>query len=100
MNSATKKEIQWWIDNIEVANCKIDKGSPVSVITTDASSLGGWGGVLSQSITAGGRRTNEEKVLYTNNINALKLLAVYFSLPSFKKDIIDKHIKILSKNQT
>ena len=99
INQESKVELHWWKDNIDTANNKINRKSPEILITSDAS-LSGWGAVLDQTINAGGRWNETEKIKFGENINALELLAVFLALQSFEKHVVHKHVKVLSDNMT
>jgi tRNA A-37 threonylcarbamoyl transferase component Bud32 len=59
-------------------------------------SITGWGGVMNNISTGGDWQPNEA----THHINYLELLAAYFVLKSFLKDVLGKHIKMIVKNTT
>ena len=71
----------------------ISHGNPDIVITTDAS-LTGWGAVYENQSTGGLWSVGEK----TNNINALELLAVFFGLKCYAKNVTNIHIRIMTDN--
>ena len=88
-----KKELQWWVNNIETAFKKLVQDVPSHQITTDASLLG-WGAECS-GVSSGGTWTEVEA---TNHINFLEMLAVFFGLQTFAKDKKNTHIRIRCDN--
>lgn len=93
MTSAMYLELDWWIENVQVAIRKITHGSPNKVITTDASNTG-WGSRC-DGVKIGGRWLSEEMNFH---INYLELLAIFYALKSFCKMDSDIHVQILSDN--
>lgn len=87
------KEIDWWIENLPSAQRKISHGIPEIVITTDASGSG-WG-ARCDGVCINGRWTSFESV---HHINYLELLAVFYALKSFCKNMSNKHIQIRTDN--
>jgi len=87
-----KSELLWWKENHSNENwiCppKID-----FEMYCDASNFA-WGAVFYNEST-GGAWSDSEKSLH---INMQELLAIYYSLRSFSKYIIGKHIKVFSDN--
>lgn len=88
-----KKELQWWVNNIETAFKKLVQDVTSHQITTDASLLG-WGAECS-GVSSGGTWTEIEA---TNHINFLEMLAVFFGLQTFAKDKKNTHIRIRCDN--
>ena len=90
-----KSEVQWWLRNIRnsfrsLLNIPVDYE-----IFTDASNEG-WG-ATDKVFSIGGPWDKTEKNMH---INALELLSVKFSLLSFTKLKMYKHIRINSDNTT
>ena len=65
------------------------------IISSDAS-LTGWGGAMNDISTGGSWQPSEAK----HHINYLELLAAYFVLKSFLKDVKGTHIKMMIDNTT
>ena len=84
------REIEWWIQNLTMAHNVISHGSPSLVITSDASNSG-WGAVCYREKTSG-HCTESEKSHY--HINCLKLMASFYALKSFAKDLKNTHIQL------
>lgn len=70
--------------------------SPSISLSTDASNSG-WGGYLSSGLTVAGSWSKEESIYH---INFLELLAIKFCILSFKNQLKDRSIRILSDNIT
>jgi hypothetical protein len=64
-------------------------------ICSDAS-ITGWGGDMNNISNGGDWQPNEA----IHHINYLELLAAYFVLKSFLKDVLGKHIKMIIHNTT
>ena len=71
-----KRELQWWIDNVETATSPISRDPPQTFVQSDASLIG-WGAVC-DNVTTGGRWTVEESQLH---INVLEFKGVKYSYP-------------------
>lgn len=95
VNWRMKKELHWWIHNVNTQCRVIDHGNPQAVVQTDAS-LAGWGFVF-QDKKVGGRWNESEKV---EHINVLELKAIHFAITSLKDEICGKHVKILTDSST
>ncbi|KAK7474676.1 hypothetical protein BaRGS_00034100 [Batillaria attramentaria] len=91
LTEAAIKEVKWWLENLGGAFMPIGREI---VLTTDASTSGGWGAVCN-SVCTRGRWSQEEK---GKHINILELKAVEFGLKSFESEITGKHVKVLSDN--
>lgn len=87
ITTSMKNELHWWINNIQNQYRIIDHGSPDLIITTDASSEG-WGSVCND-MKIGGRWSDFERDFH---INYLELLAVFYALKSFCKEVNSKYI--------
>ena len=87
ISEMAKREIQWWIDNIEDSFAYIKATPDIDYkIHTDASTLG-WGACDNSEIS-NGRWSEEEQEMH---INCLELLAIKFALMSFVP--LHPHIK-------
>lgn len=93
----SRKDIVWWLENIDNMNGKSIKLKPVDVwIESDASNEG-WGAHLN-GCYAGGRWSCQES---TFHINYLELLAMFLALKSFfANGASNLHIGIKSDNQS
>ena len=88
------REIEWWIQNLPMARNVISHGSPSLVITSDANNSG-WGAVCNREKTCG-HWTESEKSHY--HINCLELMASFYALKSFAKDLKNTHIQLRLDN--
>ena len=95
LSPAAKTDLQWWLDNVETAYNAVSHGNPDTIVTTDASKLG-WGAVHGQQKTGGVWSPSER----TNHINYLELLAVFFGLRVYCKEMADCHVQIKTDNRT
>ena len=87
------QDLDWWIENVPTAFRKISHGSPIKVITTDASNSG-WGSRCDGE-KIGGRWSYDEMEYH---INYLELLAIFYALRSFCKNDRNIHVQILTDN--
>ena len=95
LSPESKKEISWWLENIDDSFKPIRIPGPQHVLTTDSSKLG-WGADFKNQQT-GGRWS----ILETEkHINILELQAVLFGLKAFCKDLSNTHIRIRVDNTT
>ena len=90
-----RRDIHWWINNIDKSYSDISKNNSRFVMTTDACQTG-WGAVCPWARTSG--LFSEEETDF--HINVLELKAIYFGLKSLCGDLRDTHIKVLSDNTT
>jgi len=90
--------IEWWIINVESSGRSIGSTEHDVVMFCDAS-LQGYGCVLN-GVSTGSRWSNDESVMYGNNINALELLAILQSLKSFSDRLRLKTVLVRSDNTT
>ena len=95
VTSDMKEDLEWWIINVFDQFRIMSHGTPEITIETDASLLG-WGAVIGQN-KIGGRWTGLEQ---QNHINYLEMIAIWFALKSFKDEVPNRHVKILSDNTT
>jgi hypothetical protein len=94
INCSMKSDLVWWIENLPSSFRKISQNAPDTFITTDASSTG-WGSVCSNT-RIGGRWTSEEA---KQHINYLELLAIFYAIKSFCKDVSNgSHIQVMTDN--
>ena len=94
LNEAAKRDVQWWLKNIDSADNDIYHENPSLSLTTDASKSG-WGATLN-SLRTGGTLSYEESL---EHINVLDLIAVLFGLQSLIKQS-KIHVKVLCDNTT
>ena len=89
-------DLEWWI------NCSNKDPQPIlplipsSVLKCDSSLLG-WGSILDDTTSTGGRWSSSESV---NHINYLELKAILMGLQSLCGEMNSTSIKVLSDNQT
>lgn len=95
LSDASVTQLRWWLEHLPTTFGFIQAPVVDCTISSDAS-LTGWGGVMGNVSTGGHWQPIEAK----HHINYLELLAAYFALKSFTKDITGKHIKILIDNTT
>ena len=98
LTSSSKRDLHWWVQNVElVSNC-VDNPTPEIIIETDASSTG-WGACIrgDYSKQTGGKWSKDEA---KEHINYLELLAAWFGIQCFAKGRTSFCIKILTDNTT
>ncbi|XP_006820442.1 uncharacterized protein LOC102805810 [Saccoglossus kowalevskii] len=90
------ESLPWWgnLKNL-TAGIPMDKAKPTVTLVTNAS-MTGWGGHCMDGIAHG--QWNEKQRKF--HINRLEMLAVQFSLQSFKKAVKNRAVLIRSDNQT
>ena len=98
LSADSKKELQWWIDNVRHKNGKRIRPRNVNIIcATDASFLG-WGAYdVNNGKCANGRWTEEELKF---SINYLELLAVYYALQSLFISVSNLHLHFQCDNMS
>jgi hypothetical protein len=95
LSASAVTELQWWVHNLPTSFSLIQLPAIDHAICSDVS-ITGWGRVMNNISTGGHWQPNEA----THHINYLELLATYFVLKSFLKDVLGKHIKMIMKNST
>ena len=95
LSTAARKELQWWVDNIDTAFKPVSPGKPKVTITTDASPIG-WG-VECGGVSTGGHWSTSEG---DQHIKPLELLAIGLGLKTFAKQLRNTHIRIRTDNTT
>ena len=95
LNHKTKKELHWWIANLPNLSALIVRPNPELSISFDACSYG-WGCVLN-GMEAKGHFSPLEQMF---SINTKELLPILYGLCSFKNDINNSHLLLLSDNTT
>ena len=89
-----KDDLKWWKDNNQMENW-IHPPIIDTELFCDASDFA-WGSVFEIKPTGGAWPKTEKKY----NINEKELLAIFFTLKSFKFDLQGKHIKTFSDSTT
>lgn len=95
LNNESKQDLLWWTRNILKSVNPIRKNNFHTVIYTDASSTG-WGASCGPE-TASGRWKVEESKLH---INSLELMAAFFGLKCFSKELSNCEILLRIDNIT
>ncbi|XP_071943241.1 uncharacterized protein [Antedon mediterranea] len=85
LSSSAIEDLQWWLINLPQCFNVIGHLATDLTIYTDAS-LSGWGAAMGEAATGGHWTVNERKY----HINYLELLAAYFGLTSFSKQVLGK----------
>ena len=94
LSAASRKELLWWINNVENKNGKPIRPKKPSVLLQTDASLSGWGAHNNNtSVSIGGRWSFLEA---DNHINFLELLAIFYALRSFCSELRSVHISIQS----
>ena len=94
LDERAKGLITWWTTNIHYCVRSLHTSSPDLVITTDAS-MSGWGACAGDSVV-GGHWADYEK----EHINILELKAVLLGLKTLFPNVVRKHVRIQSDNNT
>ena len=89
------EDLKWWIFNINSTLNWIHPPAISEQLTTDASDFA-WGGVTHDN-AIGGSWDYEERSLH---INVKEMLAILFSLKSFKEKFEKQHVNVLCDNTT
>ncbi|XP_071943196.1 uncharacterized protein [Antedon mediterranea] len=95
LSSSAIEDLQWWLINLPQCFNVIGHLAIDLTIYTDAS-LSGWGAAMGEAATGGHWTVNERKY----HINYLELLAAYFGLTSFSKQVLGKQVKLMIDNTT
>ena len=88
-------ELQWWLENATGLKRTICHGNPSVIIQSDASKLG-WGAVCGERKTGGQWTPTEAQ----SHINILELLAAFFALKCFCKNMQNIHVQLQIDNTT
>jgi len=89
LSESSRNDLQWWIKSAESLHNPISVPQPEITLYTDATKEG-WGGILNDT-KIGVHWTPLES---TNHINYLEMLAVFFALKAFQKQLSGKHVLI------
>ena len=95
LSAAARKELQWWVENIDTAFKPVSPGKPKVTITTDASPIG-WGAECGGVSTGGHWLASEGD----QHISPLELLAIGLGLKTFAKQLRNTHIRTRTDNTT
>ena len=87
LSESSRNDLQWWIKSAESLDNPVSVPQPEITLYTDASKEG-WEGILNDT-TIGGHWTPLES---RNHINYLEMLAVFFALKAFQKQLSGKHL--------
>lgn len=93
--TSLQSDFKWWLNNLPLSFNNIKVDTFVIEIFTDASSTG-WGAVCGDSFTDGVWSSAERN----HHINYLELLAAYFGLINFTKDLRDVNVLCRIDNTT
>ena len=91
------KTLQWWLKTVNNNKPHVFRPAPFSAFLATDSSDFGWGCCLNSSRTAGFRFSHQDAA---HPINSKELLAVYYSLKTFKTDLFGCHILLKSDSMT
>ena len=97
ISDLAKKDLQWWLENVDHDPCPIIPTEPSVTLKCD-SSLEGWGSVIDNSPTTANARWSPQERTY--HINYLEIKVVLFGLKSLCSKLKHCGIKVLSDNQT
>lgn len=90
------KEVNWWVNQVEVWNRKsLINPNPAVIIQSDASKKG-WGAVCEKMCIGGIWLSGESQ----NHINVLELLAVTYAVKAFLKEKSDLQVLVQTDNKT
>ena len=96
LSTESKKDLQWWIDNVQKKNGKRIRPKNVDIFCRSDASFLGWGAYeLSSEQVANGRWTEDELQF---SINYLELLAIFYALQSLFVSMSDVHIHFQCDN--
>ena len=88
-STQARSELQWWVDNVEVAYQTLAREAPKEKIFTDAS-LSGWGAEFQGTSTGGQWTVTESK----NHINYWEMLAIFLGLRTYASKKANIHIRM------
>lgn len=99
VSDAGRSDIIWWMNNVQNSLNYITRSNAQVFLESDASKKG-WG--ASNRVTHIGGRWNqtEAELAQCNSINYLELLAAFYALKSFCKDLSNVTVLIRSDNTT
>ena len=96
LNAMVKKELEWWIKNLELSNGQAIIHPPSQILKQADASKKDWGAVC-QGIKTGWLWSKKEQEYH---INLLELLAIKLALLTFSKMIHFKSVHVQVDNQT
>ena len=82
MNSPSREDLVWWIENTDRFPSPVSRNPPFMVITSDASNIG-WDGPCGNRSTGG--MWKEEEISF--HIKCLELKAALFTLKALCKGV-------------
>lgn len=98
LSDNARRELDWWIDNVENSSFPVETSKPEVTLITDASGTG-WGAVCEGVRTHGFWNPDERKLITKfRNISALELLGIFYGLKSFQHILSSKHVRVLTDN--
>ncbi|XP_043482415.1 uncharacterized protein LOC122511321 [Leptopilina heterotoma] len=95
LSKSLQPDIKWWIDNISLSKNPITSQVFILEIFTDAS-LTGWGAVCNEEKIHGWWSLEDQK----HHINFLELLAAFYGLKCFAKNLRSRDILLRIDNTT
>ena len=93
-STQARSELQWCVDNVEVAYQTLAREATKEKIFTDAS-LSGWGAEFQWRTSTGGQWTMTES---KNHINYLEMLGIFLGLRTYSSKKAHMHIRIMCDN--
>ena len=97
MTPEIKKELLWWITNIQGSMRFIDFAEPALTLYSDASKKG-WGGHIKDTSNSTGGAWSEAEA--EEHINVLELIAAFLILKTYCAHMHDCHIRLMLDNTT
>ena len=94
LDAAALNELRWWSDQVMTSQKVIHRGQPDLVITSDSSGFAY--GVVCEKTSINGLWSFEEKKVC--HINELEMLASFFGLQVFAKNMTHKYIELRMDN--
>ena len=91
-----RDDLYWWLNNIQNMYAPIQKKPITKQMTTDASKNKGWGAAMEEISIGGAWKATE----FDLDINIKEMIAVYYSIRSFKDRLKNTHTRVLTDNTT
>ncbi|XP_078660131.1 uncharacterized protein LOC144904859 [Branchiostoma floridae x Branchiostoma belcheri] len=96
LTESARADLRWWTDHLPRHNSRPILSPAADIVVETDASTAGWGG-YSNGVHTGGRWSVEEGQAH---INILELRAASLTVRAFCKELVSKHVKVLTDNVT
>ncbi|KAI8516362.1 hypothetical protein Bbelb_049430 [Branchiostoma belcheri] len=96
LTESARADLKWWTDHLPRHNSRPILSPAADIVVETDASTAGWGG-YSNGVHTGGRWSVEEGQAH---INILELRAASLTVRAFCRELVSKHVKVLTDNVT